>query len=68
MNNKVFWLILDKAIILFRLSSLNAETDTFLEESSYFRTIPTEKLYVINFPKVMDNRIPILNMRFAITI
>ena len=68
MSNKVFWLKLDKAIILLRLSSLNAETDTFLEENSYFRTIPTEKLYVINFPKVMVNRIPILNMRFAITI
>lgn len=68
MNNKVFRLILDKAIIIFRLSSLNAETDTFLEESSYFRTIPTEKLYVINFPKEMVKINPILNIRFAITI
>ena len=68
MNNKVFGLKLDKAIIIFRLSSLNTETDTFLEDSSYFGTIPTEKLYIINFLKIMSNRTPILNMRFAITI
>ena len=68
MNNKVFWLKLDKAIILFRLSSLNTETCAILNEKSYLRTNLTGKLNIINFLKIMSNRNPILNMRFAITI
>lgn len=42
MNNKVFWLILDKAIIIFCLSSLKAETCAIHNKNSYLRTYLTE--------------------------